>query len=133
MVPHESDPSYLHPRVLEDGNDIQMSLQIGITKIHAQFHIWILERSPVVVGDVDSVAQKRLIHRFPKIVEQHEVQMMDVERVQLIRSVLNGPVFYSSLPGDNIGYIRLRIERCRLLALHREVELRTTVGIVRSE
>src|SRR5271155_5248666 len=35
---------------------------VGIAKIHAQLYAGILERAAVVVGHVDGIAEKRLVH-----------------------------------------------------------------------
>src|SRR5580704_13430520 len=57
----------------------ESSYRIRIAKIHAQPDARIFERAPVVIRNVDGIAQKWLVHRPSAIVEQHEMQLMNVE------------------------------------------------------
>ena len=75
---------------------------IRVAKIHPQFHAGIFEGSAIVVRNIDGIAEKRLVHTPPFMVDQHEVQLMDVECVQLVRTVLDDPIFNRSLSRDDI-------------------------------
>ena len=74
----------------------------------------------VVIGHVNGVAQERLVHRTLGPIEQHEMELVDVERVQLGGTVFDDPVFHVALLHDDIRHIRSGIERLGSLAIHRD-------------
>src|SRR5579872_6061915 len=89
----DADPSH-HPAVLvlehmavkQEGAD-----DVWIAKIHAQPHARILQRPAVVVGDVDGIAQERLVHSDAGPIAELEVKLMNVEVVQLHAAVFDDP------------------------------------------
>lgn len=46
---------------------------VWIAKIHSQFNAWIGKSPPIIVRNVDSIAEKRLIDGSAEIIEQQEV------------------------------------------------------------
>jgi hypothetical protein len=76
--------------------------RVRIAKIHSHSNAGILERLAIVIRDVDGIAKKRLVYRPSEVIEQHEVQLMDMKGVQLVGSVLDNPVLYGSLLGDDV-------------------------------
>ncbi len=64
---------------------------IGVTKIHAESHAGILQGFAVVVGNVDGIAKKRLVDRLAAVINQQEMQLMNMERVQFAGAVFDDP------------------------------------------
>src|ERR1700751_2376603 len=60
--------------VIDEGAD-----GVWIAEIHAQAHARILQHASAVVGDVDRIAQKRLVDRKSGPVEQLEMKLVDVK------------------------------------------------------
>ena len=75
---------------------------IGVTKIHAQSHAGILKSFTVVVGNVDGIAKKWLIDRLAAVINQQEMQLMNMERVQFAGAVFDDPVLNCSLLHDDV-------------------------------
>src|SRR5271156_5643125 len=75
---------------------------IGIAKIHAQSDAGISESVAVVIRHIDRVAQERLVYRYARPIDHHEMYLMDVKSVEFSRAVLNDPIFDISLFHHNI-------------------------------
>src|SRR5271167_5002132 len=103
---------------------------IRIAEIHSQPYAWILQHLAGVEGDVYRVAQERLIYRNAGPIDQHEVDLMDVEGVQFRGAVFDDPVFDVALLHDDVGDIGCRIEGRGSLALYRDVKSCGAIGIV---
>ncbi len=56
--------------------------RIRIAKVHPQSDGGIFKSFAIVVRDVDGIAKKRLVHRLAAVIQQHEVQLMNVERMK---------------------------------------------------
>ena len=81
---------------------------IRIAKIHPQSHAWIYQHVVLVIRNIHGIAEKRLIRWPSQIIEQQEMQLMNVERVQFVRPVLDDPIFYRSLLRDDVRQARFR-------------------------
>jgi len=103
---------------------------VGIAKIHAQADAGILQGAAVVVGDVDGVAEERLVDGNAVPVEQFEMNLMNVEGVEFGAAILDDPVFDVALLHDDIGNGGGRVERCGSLAVDGDEESGGAVGIV---
>src|SRR5271156_2424503 len=104
--------------------------RIWIAKIHAQADAGILQVRGAVEGDVDGVAQERLVDGDSIPSQQHEVQLMDVEGVQFRGAIFDDPILYVALRDDDIWNARIGIEWRGRTALDGEVESGGAVGIV---
>ena len=103
---------------------------IRIAKIHAQSNAGIFQGSTVVIGNIHSVAEKGLIHRSTHIVEQQKMELVDVEGVQFIRTILDDPIFHSALLHNDVGDTRIRIKRLRCLTINGDIKLCRACRIV---
>lgn len=104
---------------------------VRIAKIHAKPHAGIAQHPAVVVGDIHGIAQERLVDGKAGPFTQLEVQLVDMEIVQLRRAVLDDPILDVALPRDDIGRVRLRIERLRRFPVGTQKELGRTVRVIR--
>src|SRR5580700_693127 len=111
--------------VIDKGAD-----DVRIAKIHAQPHARVLQRAAVVVGDIDGIAQKRLVDRDAGPRDKLEMKLMYVKIVQFRRAVLDDPVLDIALLDDNIRYVRGGIERRRRLAVDGQIKTRGAVWVV---
>jgi glycine cleavage system regulatory protein len=75
---------------------------IGIAKVHPQSDAGILESPAVPIRDIDGVSKKGFVYRLAAIINEHEVQLMNVECVKFTRSVLDDPVFHRPLLHNNV-------------------------------
>ena len=71
--------------------------RVGVAKVHAEANAGVSERSSVEIGHVHGIAQKFLMNRLAHVIEQEEMQLMNVKGMQFAGSVLDDPIFYSSL------------------------------------
>ena len=112
--PHHSSILMLQKMAMVDkGAD-----RIRVAKIHSQFDAGILERFAVEVRNVYGVPQKRLVYGAAEIIQQHEVHLMNMERVEFRGSIFDDPIFHVSLLNDDVGNARARIERRWRLTIH---------------
>ena len=95
---------------------------VRVAKIHAQLYRRELRAFSIPVGHVDGVAQKRLVYRHAVPVHQHEMDLVDVKRVQFLRPIFDDPVLYVSLVRDDVRHAGRRIENRRRLPIHRDEE-----------
>jgi hypothetical protein len=65
---------------------------VRVAEIHAQTNAGINQRAAVIVRHVYGVAKKVLIDLPSRIIEQKEVQLMNMEGVQLARTVFYDPI-----------------------------------------
>ncbi len=72
---------------------------IRAAKINANPNTGIAKQSAVIVGHVNRIPHKILVHLPAHVFKQQKMQLMDMEGVQLARAVFNDPVFDRSLLG----------------------------------
>src|SRR5271169_1401422 len=104
--------------------------RIWIAKIHAQADAGILQVRGAVEGDVDGVAQERLVDGDSIPSDQHEMQLMDVEGVQFRGAIFDDPVFDVALFCDDVRDAGGGIEWFGRLTIHSEVKRGGAIGIV---
>jgi glycine cleavage system regulatory protein len=75
----------------------KVAQRIRIPKIHPQADAGIFKSFAVVIRDVNGIAKKRLVHSLAAVVEQHEMQLMNMECMQVVGPVLDDPILYCSL------------------------------------
>ena len=76
---------------------------IRVTEIHAQSDAGISESSAVEIGDVHGIAKEWLVRRSTRVIDQHEMQLMNVECVEFIRTILDDPIFDRPLLRNDVG------------------------------
>src|ERR1700677_1020862 len=103
---------------------------VGISEIHAELYAGKCEAGAIPEGDVHYVTQERLVHRSAVNFLQQKMDLMDVKRVQLLRAILDDPVFYVPQSNGQIGRGGRRIVGRGFLSVNGEHENRGTVGIV---
>ena len=106
---------------------------IRVAKIHAQFDAGILKVSAVVIRHVDGVAKKRLVYRNSGPFEHHEMNLMDVERVQFRGAILDDPILDVALLHHDVGNTRSGVKGRGCLAVHSDKKSGGAIGIVRIE
>lgn len=72
-------------------------------EIHAQPDARILQSSVRKVGNVDRVAKERFVHLHAHVIQQHEMKLVDVKRVQFIGTVFDDPAFHRAVLGNDVG------------------------------
>ena len=75
---------------------------IRIAKVHPQPDAGIFQRSAVVVGNVDGIAKERFIRGLAVEIDQHEMQLMNMERMQFAGAVFDDPIFDRALLRDDV-------------------------------
>src|SRR5271168_943349 len=103
---------------------------VWISKIHAQPNAGVLKRFSVEVGDVNGVSEVGFVNGLAEKVDEHEMELMNVEGVELGRAIFDDPVFDVPLLCDDVGNIGSGIERDRSLAVEGEEKSCGAVGIV---
>ena len=103
---------------------------IRVAKIHAQFNAGILKVPTVVIRHVDGVAEKGLVYRNSGPVEHHEMNLMDVERVQFGGAILDDPILDVALLHYDVGNTRGRVKGRGCLAVHGDEKSSGAVGVV---
>src|SRR6476620_4836480 len=107
----------------------ESSHDLRVTKIHAQAHAGILRAEAIPVGNVDGVTQEWLVEWNLVPFRQQKMDLVNVECVELLRAVLDHPIFHVALLHRNVRSDRVWIEYFLLLAFHGDVELGGTVWI----
>ena len=77
----------------------------------------------IPVGHVDRVAQKRLVYRHAVPFHQHEMDLMDVKRVQFLRPVFDDPVLHVSLLRDDVGHFDVGSNTSGVWPVHGDEEI----------
>ena|SRR5580692_6897728 len=103
---------------------------VGISEIHAELYARKCWAGAIPEGDVHYVTQERLVDRGAVNFSQQKMDLMDVESVQLLRAILDDPVFYVTQLHGHIGRGGCRIVGSGFLSVNGEHENRGTVGIV---
>src|ERR1700691_2745064 len=106
---------------------------IRIAKIHPQSNAGIFKSFAIVVRNVDGVAKKRFVYCCAAVIEQHEMQLVNMEGMKFAGPVFDDPILHRSLFRDDVWDPRSRIEMCRRLTVYSYVKLRRTVRIIRIE
>src|SRR5271154_1571296 len=106
---------------------------IRVTEIQPYFNAGILKRFTVIEGNINGVAEERLIYRLAEKIEEQKMHLMDVKCVQLGGAVFDDPILHVSLLHNNVWNIGARIEWRRDLSIYGEVKGGCTVGVVRIE
>src|SRR5580693_9415043 len=116
--------------VIDEGAD-----DVRVAEIHPQTYARVSEPPAVVEGDVDRIAQKRLVHLKSGPFAQLEMHLVDMEIVQLHRAVLDDPILHVPLLDDDLRDVRSRIKPHRCLAIQRDVEVpgALEIGRIRCE
>src|ERR1022692_180841 len=99
---------------------------IRVAEIHAQLHTRVLRSLAVPVSDIDGVSQERFVERNAVPLHEHEMQLMNVERVQFLRPVLDDPVLDIALAHHDVGGLGIRVEYLWLPAIDGNVEVGMT-------
>src|SRR5271169_6625063 len=84
--------------------------RVWIAEVHSQLHAWICSALAVPIGDIDRIAQERLIQWHAVPFHKHEMDLMDMERVEFLRPVFDDPVLDVSLLYLDIRIHVVRIE-----------------------
>src|ERR1700733_4790969 len=104
--------------------------RIRVAKIHTNLHAGKNRIPSIPIRNVDRIAQKRFVDRKSKPLQEREMNLVNMKRVQLLCPVFDDPVFHISLMRNDVGHVRRRVERFRNLSINRKKEGGRTIPIM---
>jgi len=88
---------------------------VRISKIHSQRNARIGTALSIAKRHVNRISEKGIIHRNPERLRVEKMDLMNVEGVQFIRTILDDPILDVALLDHNVRYVRHRIEGSGLM------------------
>src|ERR1700722_8307417 len=101
-----------------------------IAEVHAEFYAGIFGGFSIPERNVDHVAQKWLVDDDTEPFGEHEVDLVNMEGVKFLGTILDIPILDVSRTHDDIRRRRIWIKGNGLLAFDRDEESGRAVGIV---